>query len=239
MVGVPTDATSLLEARDLTAVLSGDAGDVRVLDGVSLTLSAGEIVDIVGPSGAGKSTLVRALARLLPSAKGRLVLEGTPAEDISPHDWRARVTLLPQKAAIVEGTVRDNLELPWRFKVRSSGVRPSADDLRASLDALSLEDVALDRDAARLSVGQQTRLAFARVWLSCPRVLLLDEADAALDDDSAAKLSAAVVRFAAGEGGSRVAGGPPGVIRVRHRADDGLASRRFRMQDGRLEQVSR
>lgn len=222
-------ATSLLSATALTATLVGDVGPVRVLDGVDFTLQPGEIVDVVGPSGSGKSTLLRALAWLLPGAEGRLTLEGEAHHELTPQRWRSLVALVPQKPAIIDAAVHDNLVLPWALKARHGSTPPSGDELRAALDSVGLADVALDRSALRLSVGQQARIAFVRVLLTAPRVLLLDEADAALDDTSSQLVSEACSRFAR-EGG--------GIVRVRHRATDGLANRRLRMHAGAIEEVA-
>ncbi len=215
---------ALLTATDLRAVLPGDAGDVRVLDGVSLSLASGSVTDIVGPSGSGKTTLLRALARLLPGATGSLALDGTPAEQIAPATWRAAVALLPQKPAIVDGSVRDNLLLPWTLKVRHGVAAPSAAQLDAALARVGLE-VAVERDAARLSVGQQARVALLRVLLTAPRVLLLDEPDAALDPASAQAVTTMTAEFAQ-------AGGA--VVRVRHHGRDELAGARLRLEGGVL-----
>ena len=224
------DVTALLEARDLTVVLPGDAGDVRVLDRVALAVSVGQIVDVFGPSGSGKSTLLRALARLLPGATGTLLLDGSPAESFAPTRWRRAVTLLPQKPALVDGTVRDNLVLPWRFGVRRQEALPDNATLAEGLERLGV-DAAMDRDVSRLSVGQSARIAFLRAMLGKPRVLLLDEPDAALDDESADAVAAMTAEFAGGAGA---------VVRVRHHRPDGIASRRMRLEHGRLaaEEVS-
>lgn len=223
----------LLEAHELTCVLPGDAGDVRILDGASLAVAPGAIVDVTGPSGAGKTTLLRALARLLPGATGSLSLDGTPAEKIAPAIWRASVALLPQKPAIVAGSVRDNLLLPWALKVRratgsSAHAAPPADAALAAALARVHLDVALDRDAARLSVGQAARVALLRVLLTTPRVLLLDEPDAALDDASSAAVGEMTREFAETGGG---------VVRVRHQRADALASERLLLEGGRLVAV--
>lgn len=219
--------TTLLEARALTVVLPGDAGDVRVLDSVSLSLLAGEVLDVAGPSGAGKTTLLRALARLLPETSGAMSLDGVSAEQIPPEAWRAQVALLPQKPVIVAGDIAANLTLPWRLKVRDGETVPSTDELRAGLGSVGMTDVALERDACRLSVGQQARVALLRVLLARPRVLLLDEPDAALDPASAEVLSQTLREFAH-QGG--------GVIRSRHRGSDGLAARRIRLERGQLHE---
>ncbi len=220
--------TPLLDARGLVVTLPGDAGPVRVLDGVSLAVSRGEVVDVVGPSGAGKSTLLRALARLLPRATGELLLDGQPADSVDAHLWRTRVALLPQKAAIVPGTVRDNLTLPWRLKVRGDAAPPGDESLRAALDRVNLGDIDLDRDAARLSVGQAARVALTRVALARPELLLLDEPDANLDDASAEQVRRTTAAFAE-QGG--------GVVRVRHQRTDDLAARRLRLEAGRLTAI--
>lgn len=227
----------MLEASDLTVSLPGETGSMRVIDGLHLRLSEGEVVDVVGPSGSGKSTMLRALSRLVPHMGGVLTLSGVTCNAINPQEWRTRVVLLPQKPALVAGSVADNLMLPWRFKIRSSRSRPGAGELRASLDMLGLTDISLERDASRLSVGQQARLAFARLWLTGPEVLLLDEADAALDEASVEALSSAVRQFVS----LSSAGSPSGrgcVVRVRHRVSDGLANRRLQMSVGRLEEVA-
>ncbi len=218
------DVTALLEARDLTAILPGDAGDVRVLDGIELGVFAGEIVDVVGPSGSGKSTLLRAIARLLPGATGTLLLDGSPAEHFTPPAWRRAVALLPQKPVVVDGTVRDNLVLSWRFGVRRQQPMPDDASLAEGLARLGV-DAALDRDGSRLSVGQVARIAFLRTLLGKPRVLLLDEPDAALDDASADAVAAMTAQFANAAGA---------VVRVRHHRPDGIASRRLRLANGSL-----
>jgi len=216
---------ALLDARDLRAELRADDGVRRVLDGVSLSLDPGDIVDVTGPSGSGKTTLLRALARLLPGASCDLSLDGAAAAQIEPQRWRALVALVPQKPAIVEGDVRANLLLPWTLKVRHGQLRPDDAALDAALARVGLAGVALDRDAARLSVGQAARVALVRVLLTSPRVLLLDEPDAALDDVSAEEVGC----FAAEHASAGAA-----VVRVRHRSSDGRATRRFVLADGRL-----
>jgi len=209
--------------------LAGDHGPLTVIDDLVFDVDAGEVVDVVGPSGAGKTTLLRALARLLPGARGTLLLEGIPAEQVLPQRWRTQVALVPQRPAIVSGSVRDNLVLPWRLKVRAGEVHPTQDVLRGRLDSVGLGDISLDRDAARLSVGQQARVALLRVVLTSPKVLLLDEPDAALDDASAAEVAHITSEFASAGGG---------VVRVRHQRTDSLAARRLILSRGMLSEVT-
>jgi len=218
----------LLVAHGLRYTVAGDDGPLRVLDQADFSVEAGEIVDVVGPSGSGKTTLLRALARLLPGAVGELSLEGTPSSEIDSREWRMRVALLPQIASLAGGTVRSNLLLPWSLKVRSEQSRPADRVLREALDGVGLEGIHLDRDAARLSVGQAARIALLRMTLTDPDVLLLDEPDANLDEDSTAQVAKMTAEFA--ERGK-------GVVRVRHHRSDSLASRRLRMQQGRLAEV--
>lgn len=215
----------LLLARGLRAVRPGDDGPVAVLDGVDITLTAGTLAEIAGPSGAGKTTLLLALARLLPGVTGELVLDGAPSSGIDPGRWRTLVALLPQRPALVPGSVADNLRLPWTLKVRH-GDRPPADDaLAEALASVGLEGVAHDRDVSRLSVGQIARIALLRVMLARPRVLLLDEPDASLDDASAGEVARLTAAFVA-DGGA--------VVRVSHVRADAAATVRYRLEGGHL-----
>lgn len=218
----------VLEARGLTAVRPGDEGPVTVLDGVDFTLARGETAEITGPSGAGKTTFLLALARLLPDVRGTLILGGYPAGEFTAQQWRTRVALLPQRPALTVDTVAENLRLPWHFAARSDRDLPPDESLRAALDTVGLSAVSLERDAARLSVGQASRVALVRVMLTEPDVLLLDEPDASLDDESADAVAQETARFAA-EGGC--------VVRVSHVRADVNASVRYRLAGGRLAVV--
>jgi putative ABC transport system ATP-binding protein len=227
MTGMPSPTVPVLEARALTVSRQGDGGPRRVLDGVDLTVRAHTLTDVVGPSGAGKTTLLLALARLLPDVEGALTLQGDPASTVDPRAWRVRVAYLPQRSALLPGTVGHNLTLPWRLKVRTGVEAPDADALRAALDRVHLTDVALDRDVARLSEGQEARVALLRTVLTRPDVLLLDEPDAALDEESAEQVGL-LTRELVDAGGA--------VVRVRHLRSDGYADRRLRLFAGALSE---
>ncbi|MBN2847906.1 MAG: ATP-binding cassette domain-containing protein [Coriobacteriia bacterium] len=220
-----SSAAPLLEARGLRAVRAGDDGPLVVLDGVDLVLAPGTLSEVTGPSGSGKTTLLLALARLLPGVEGDLVLDGTPAAEIAPHVWRTRVALLPQRPALVPGTVTENLLLPWSLKARHGQEPPSSEALADALAGVGLGGVAADRDVSRLSVGQIARIALLRVMLTGPSVLLLDEPDASLDDASAAEVVRLTGAFVA-DGGA--------VVRVSHVRADVSATARYRLEGGRL-----
>ena len=217
----------MLHAKDISYTFAG--ADSAVLDAISMDASKGEVVEIVGPSGAGKTTLLRALAMLLPEASGELRLRDTAAKDISPQEWRSAVVLLPQRPTMFPGTVQENLLTPWSFKVKDDDAEPSQEALRQALDDVGLSEIELDRSAKRLSVGQAARVALLRVLLTNPQVMLLDEPDASLDDDTAHLVSVATGAFVEGGGA---------VVRVGHLRDDKLASRRLRLWAGRLEEVT-
>lgn len=218
--GVP-----VLSARGVTASVPAEGGEARVLLGVDLDLRAGEVTDLAGPSGSGKTMLLRALARLLPSARGDLMLEGAPASAIAAERWRADVAMVPQLPITWPGTVAENLRAPWGLKVRSGATPPGDDALREALEAVGLADIERGRDASRLSVGQRARISLLRVTLTSPRVLLLDEPDANLDDAAAEAVTAYVARLA-GRGAA--------VLRVRHLPRGERPDRRMRLADGRL-----
>lgn len=229
----------LLEASHMTITRPGDTGPVAVVSDASLSLREGTLTDVVGPSGSGKTTLLLALARLLPGVRGELVLQGKPASQWSPQVWRTRVALLPQTSSMAPGSVADNLLLPYTLKVRHHAapaappaggpVMPSTDQLRSALDRVGLADIALDRTSARLSVGQASRVALLRVLLTGPAVLLLDEPDAALDDESAAQVAAMTGEFVSGGGA---------VVRVRHLRSDAAADALYRLEGGVLTRVT-
>jgi len=230
MARMPTTDSPALEARGLSVDRRADAGPLRVLDAVDLAAEAGTLTDVVGPSGAGKTTLLLALARLLPGVTGELKLAGEPAAVIDPREWRLRVAYLPQRSALLPGTVAHNLTLPWRLKARAGEERPADEALRSSLDRVHLTDVALDREVSRLSEGQAARVALLRTVLTRPSVLLLDEPDASLDEESAEQVALLTREFVD-------AGGA--VVRVRHSRSDGHADRRLRLHGGKLAEEAR
>lgn len=227
---MPSEAapTPLLSARGLTVSRPGDAGPVVILRGIDLDVAPGTLTDVVGPSGSGKTTLLLALARLFPGASGELHLEGQPAAAIDSRAWRSRVAYLPQRSALLPGTVGENLLLPWRLKVRAGALAPGLDELRSALDRVHMSDVSLDRESVRLSEGQAARVALLRTVMARPSVLLLDEPDASLDDDSAAQVGALTSEFVAGGGA---------VVRVRHLRADERADRRLRLVGGTLTEM--
>jgi ABC-type proline/glycine betaine transport system ATPase subunit len=157
---------------DLEDVTYSRAGKL-VLRDVRVRLPVGASC-IAGPSGSGKSTLLRLLNRLADPDSGRVVYEGTDVCDRDPLELRREVSLVPQLPALIEGTVHDNVAYGPRLAGHSF-------DARRCLELAGLDPDFEDRDASKLSVGEQQRVMLARALALEPRVLLLDEPTSALD----------------------------------------------------------
>jgi ATP-binding cassette subfamily B protein len=172
----------------------------RALDGVSLTVQPGETLAVVGPSGAGKSTLLNLIIGFLRPSAGRILLDGHDLADIDLRSYRRFLSVVPQETLIFDGTVADNV-------LHGAG-EVSPERLRQALaDANALEfverlpegvDTRVGEGGARLSGGQRQRLAIARALIRDPRILILDEATAALDSESEALVQEALARLMRG-----------------------------------------
>lgn len=138
---------------------------------------------ITGPSGSGKSTLLRLACRLEEPQKGAIYYNGEPFANIAPQILRKKIALIQQTPTTVDGSVRDNLLLPYSFGVNKNSAKPGDDLLKSKLSELFL-DVSLDKEASALSVGQRQRLCIIRTLLLDPDILLMDEPTSALDPES-------------------------------------------------------
>ncbi len=155
--------------------------------GFDLTLAAGERLAVTGPSGSGKTLLLRSLAGLDLLDEGSVTFAGTPLLGWSMPRYRAQVAYLPQRPAMVEGTVATNLRLPFGLKAHRARSFPSA-AVDALLERLGRGASFLDQSATDLSGGESQLVALMRVLLLEPAVLLLDEPSASLDEDVTAAL---------------------------------------------------
>jgi putative ABC transport system ATP-binding protein len=155
-----------------------------VLDGVSIAIPSGATA-VVGPSGAGKSTLLRLLNRLSDPDAGTVRFHGDDVRELDPLALRRRVGLVPQLPAPVPGSVADNVCFGPRL--HGEDVDPERPLRLAGLDPSFAE-----RDASRLSVGEQQRVMLARALALEPEVLLLDEPTASLDSAATAAVEDAL-----------------------------------------------
>lgn len=184
-----SNAAPLLQVRQVAASRPGESGVLqRVLQETSLNVDAGEILAVVGPSGSGKSTLLRLLNRLLEAESGDILLSGETIRSFPPPELRLRIPLVSQKPFLFPGTVRENLQAPARLRRTE---RPDFSDppLQELLELCHVDPAWLDRDARKLSVGQQQRVCLARAMVGPCRVLLLDEPTSALDRPTADQMA--------------------------------------------------
>jgi len=191
----------MLRATDIARTY----GDENVLEQLSVTVDAGEVVVAVGPSGVGKTTLLRTLALFDEPEAGTVEFDGTDAwavDDDERLGLRRRIGMVFQAASLFDASVARNVEYglrirrSWRDRVRSelhSLVRSNgtADAVRESLDVVGMADE-MAAHAGSLSGGEAQRVSFARALAYDPDVLLLDEPTSDLDPRNTAVIEDAI-----------------------------------------------
>lgn len=155
----------------------------EVLQGLDLEIPLGSSLGIVGPSGAGKSTLIDILLGLSSPTSGEIAIDGVPLTHVM-QAWRARVGYVPQRVALFDGSIAQNVALTWddgydRDKVHEVLKMAQLTSLIESRE--NGIDERIGERGVSLSGGQQQRLGIARALYSDPLVLILDEATSSLD----------------------------------------------------------
>lgn len=194
--GVLEEEPSVPEPRDpvplerpagalrMDAVWFGYPGaDRAVLPEFALDIPAGQVVALVGATGAGKSTLVKLLTRFYDPSGGVVTLDGVDLRRIADADLRRAVVMVTQEAYLFAGSIADNIRLgrpdATAAEVAAAASAVGLDPFLATLpDGL---DTDVRRRGGRLSAGQRQLVAFARVFLADPAVIVLDEATSSLD----------------------------------------------------------
>ena len=185
-VALPSPPRGSIAIQDLFFRYPSGGATAGALNGVSLSVKAGETVAVVGPSGAGKSTLFSLLLRFYDPDKGGIELDGIDLRDADPEDVRERYAYVPQDVAIFAASIHDNIALgspdASREDVRAAAIAAQADGFIEKLER-GYDTLAGERGIT-LSGGQRQRIAIARAVLRDAPVLLLDEATSALDAES-------------------------------------------------------
>ena len=161
-------------------------GAPPALDGLSLTIPAGQIVGIVGPSGSGKSTLTKLVQRLHMPELGRVLIDDLDLSLVDPAWLRRQVGVVLQESVLFNGTIRSNIALSdpsmTMDRIAQMAHLAGAHDFIAELPAGY--DTEVGERGTSLSGGQRQRIAIARTLAVNPRILIFDEATSALDLES-------------------------------------------------------
>ncbi len=178
---------NILETHDVTKIYESGNLVVKAVDGVSISVGAGEFIGLVGPSGSGKTTMLAMLAGLLNATDGQLIIDG---QDLNQMNDKQRTLFRREKIGFTFQannlvpylTALENVELMLRLNKRNG--REGRKRAAELLTRLGMED-RLNNLPSQLSGGQQQRVAIARALIHNPSVVLADEPTASLDTERA------------------------------------------------------
>ncbi len=162
----------------------------KVLDNVSFTAKAGEVIAIVGATGSAKTTLVSLIPRLYDVTDGEILVDGVDVRDYALKTLRGGIGMVLQKNVLFSGTIRDNIR--WGDKdATEEQIRQAARDAQAEDFILSLPDgydTWIDQGGVNVSGGQKQRLCIARAMVKKPPILILDDSTSAVDSDTESRI---------------------------------------------------
>lgn len=190
----PREGTPKVEFQNVSFAYAGS--DEYSLEDIRLQIHPGETLGVIGGTGSGKSTLVNLIPRFYEATKGAVLVDGVNVKEYPFRQLRARIGLVPQKATLFSGTVRENMR--WRKEdatdeeiARALSIAQAAE----FVDALPERyDSIIDQGGKNLSGGQKQRLTIARALVGEPELLILDDSASALDFATDAALRQAIRR---------------------------------------------
>ena len=160
-----------------------DAPNVKVLDKVNFRIKPGETIALVGPTGAGKTTIVNLISRFYNASEGRVLIDGHDVQEVTIESLRSQMGIMTQDNFLFTGTVKDNIRY-GKLDATDEEIIAAAKAVNAHDFIMKLEkgyDTELKERGGGLSIGQKQLLAFARTFVSMPRILILDEATSSID----------------------------------------------------------
>ncbi|XP_073009640.1 ABC transporter C family member 14-like [Typha latifolia] len=156
-----------------------------VLNGITISIRAGEKIGVVGRTGSGKSTLIQALFRIVEPCGGNIIIDGVDICTLGLHDLRSRFGIIPQEPVLFEGTVRSNIDPIEQY---------SDDEIWQALERCQLKEAVASKpekldslvvdNGENWSVGQRQLLCLGRVMLKRSQILFMDEATASVDSQT-------------------------------------------------------
>lgn len=193
-----SDYENSVEFNNVTFSYFGS--DEPALSNIDFTVKKGETVGIIGGTGSGKSTLINLIPRFYQAQKGEILINGRNISDYPLVQLRRKIGIVPQKAVLFKGTVRENMQ--WRDANASDENITEALKIAQALDFVMDKPEALDhmilQGGKNLSGGQRQRLTIARALVGSPEILILDDSSSALDLATEARLRKAIREKTAG-----------------------------------------
>lgn len=164
------------------------------LSNANIKVNTGETIGIIGGTGSGKSTLINLIPRFYEATEGEVLIDGVNVKDYNLNSLRDKIGIVPQKAALFSGTLRENMTLG--NKNASDEEIKKAFDIAQASEFVSYLSKGLDtvilQGGKNLSGGQKQRLTIARALVKNPEILILDDSASALDFATDAKLRKAI-----------------------------------------------
>ncbi len=190
----PVPMKQMQGSVELKNVTFGYNPHTSVLKNVSLKVKAGQVLGVVGKSGAGKSTLVNLISRLYDASEGEVLIDGVNVKQLAFADLRRQVAMVSQETYIFIGTIAENIaygcpDATHEQIVRAAQIASAHDFIVKCPDGY---DTLVGAGLRDLSGGERQRISIARAVLANPRILILDEATAAMDTETERNIQNAI-----------------------------------------------